>query len=112
MLKLCRCVSLVRDLALLGHFFCKKLRVSYTLQDFLFRDMYFGCREFEFSHHASVVRELKYMPKYGGQIASTNPMVPRGLKRTSALLGVFSKDFFKCPPEPHILIGSSKKASM
>jgi hypothetical protein len=54
-------VSLVRDFALLGLFFCKKLRFSYILEDFLFwvgiGIRFWAVENLGSSHHASVVRE-------------------------------------------------------
>ena len=48
---------LVRDFALLSHFFCKRLRFSYILQDFLFGIgiWIWAVEKLRSSHHASVV---------------------------------------------------------
>ena len=64
LLKSCHCVSLVRDFALLSYFFCKKLRSSWTLQDFLF-GVWLWIWAVEIlgsNHHASVVRAHDHVP--------------------------------------------------
>ena len=52
-------VSLVHDIALFNHFFCKKLWYSYIPQDFLFGIGIgiWAVENLRSSHHASVVRE-------------------------------------------------------
>ena len=49
---------LVFDFALLSQFFCKKLKSSYILQDFLFgiEIWFWAVENLESSHHVSAVR--------------------------------------------------------
>ena len=57
LLKFCHCVSLVCDFALLIHFFCKKLRLSYILHNFIFGIgiCFWAVENLESNHHVSVV---------------------------------------------------------
>ena len=50
---------LVFDFALLSQFFCKKLKSSYILQDFLFGIgiWFWAVENLESSHHVSAVRD-------------------------------------------------------
>ena len=80
--------STIRDFALLSHCFCKKLRFSYILQNFLFGIWIWAVENFRSSHHASLVR--------GSTVSSTNgssahPSLADGDKIYGSFLSLFQQ---------------------